>query len=186
MSLQISEEKTKKTPGNITQKRVDPKVIIFACRYCPLIGAEEAGRQKIQMPENFRVIPVECAARVEPDAVIRAFSLGIDGVAVLACHLDGCRYNNANHRSAKQMRLLATLLDTAGIDSRRLLTSYGTAHEAHQFAGLIQNFVNLLEKLPPLKSKGPDRTTDQTIEPDAGNGASHAHGQPVKSGQSGQ
>ena len=182
MSRQASEKITEK----ITREKLGPKILIFACRYCPLIGAEEAGRQRLDIQENFRVISVECASRVEPDAVIRAFSLGIDGVAVLACHLDGCRYNNANHRSAKQMRLLATLLDTAGIDSRRLLTSYGTAHEAHQFAGLIQNFVNLLEKLPPLKSKGPDRTTDQTIEPDAGNGASHAHGQPVKSGQSGQ
>ncbi len=136
----------------LNPKKAFPKIIVFACRYCPMIGAQEAGRARIALPENFRIIEVECASRVEPDTVIRAFSLGIDGVAVLACHLDGCRYNDANHRSARKMKLLATLLDTTGIDSRRLLTSYGTAHEAHQFADLIKGFVNVVEELPCLRS----------------------------------
>lgn len=160
----MSMEASKKA-NRIQQGKAAPKVMIFACRYCPMIGAEEAGRSRLQLPENFRLIPVECASRVEPDAVIRAFSLGIDGVAVLACHLDGCRYNDANHRSAKKMKLLRTLLDTAGIDSRRFLTSYGTAHEAHQFAGLIERFVNVLEELAPLQSLRPTPAvceTDQT------------------------
>jgi coenzyme F420-reducing hydrogenase delta subunit len=151
----------------LNPRKVFPKVIVFACRYCPMIGAQEAGRARIALPENFRIIEVECASRVEPDTVIRAFSLGIDGVAVLACHLDGCRYNDANHRSARKMKLLATLLDTTGIDSRRFLTSYGTAHEAHQFAGLIDKFVNVLEELPCLKSGRPQQdSADGIDEPD--------------------
>ncbi len=48
------------------------KILIFACKWCGLIGADGAGKKRIQLPPQFRVIPVECAALVEPDAVIRA------------------------------------------------------------------------------------------------------------------
>lgn len=129
-----------------------PKVVVFACKWCALIGADAAGKNKIQLPVNFRVIPVECASRVEADAVIRAFSSGIDGVAVMGCHLGGCRYNNANHRAAKRLELLRPLLDTVGIDSRRLFTSFGTAHEHHQFADVIGEFYRRLQDLPPVQA----------------------------------
>lgn len=158
----MSRQAPEKITDKITREKLGPKILIFACRYCPLIGAEEAGRQRLDIQESFRVISVECISRVEPDAVIRAFSLGIDGVAVLGCHLGGCRYNDANHRSAKQMKLLATLLDTVGIDSKRLLVSYGKAHEAHQFAGLIHGFANVLKTLPGIPSTRSDQRNGQS------------------------
>jgi len=43
------------------------KVLIFACKWCGMIGADGAGKKRIQLPAQFRVIPVECAALVEPD-----------------------------------------------------------------------------------------------------------------------
>jgi coenzyme F420-reducing hydrogenase delta subunit len=133
---------------------ISRKILVFACGYCPMMGAREAGLARLPLPANFRVISVACISRVEPDTVIRAFSLGMDGVAVLGCHLDGCRYNHANHRSAKQMKLLKTLLNTVGMDERRLLTGYGTAHEAHQFADLMVDFICLLQGLPPVQEAG--------------------------------
>jgi F420-non-reducing hydrogenase iron-sulfur subunit len=131
-----------------------PKVIVFACKWCALIGADGAGKKRVQLPAHFRVIPVECASRVEPDSIIRAFSIGIDGVAVLGCHIGGCRYNNANHMAIKRLDLLNHLLDTVGIGSKRLLTSYGTAHEYYQFADILQAFfkeVEILSPIPKLK-----------------------------------
>ncbi len=136
--------------GNRQGQSSEPKVIVFACRWCALIGADGAGKKRVQLPLDFRIIPVECAARVEPDSIIRAFSYGIEGVGVLGCHLGGCRYHNANHRAVKRLDLLKMLLDTVGIDSGRLLTSFGTGHEYHQFAGILNDFFQELRGLPPL------------------------------------
>jgi len=127
-----------------------PRVIVFACKWCGLIGADAAGRKHAQLPAGFRVIPVECASRIEADAVIRAFSSGIDGVIVLGCHLGGCRFNAANHRTAKKLKLLYPLLETVGIDSKRFLLSFGTAHEHHQFEDLINRFYQGLQRLAPM------------------------------------
>ena len=127
-----------------------PRILIFACKWCGFIGADAAGKKRISLPSRFRVIPVECAALVETDAILRALAGGIDGIAVLGCHIGGCRYNNANHTAIKRLELLQDLLDTTGIGSSRLLLSFGTAHEDYQFEKIIKNFFDELILLPPL------------------------------------
>ena len=127
-----------------------PRILVFACKWCGLIGADAAGKKRVFLPARFRVIPVECAAIVETDAILRALAGGIDGVAVLGCHIGGCRYNNANHASIKRFELLKDLLDTTGIGGKRLLLSFGTAHEYHQFEEITKNFFDELTALPPL------------------------------------
>ena len=81
----------------MSAERGNVKILVFACRWCGLIGADGAGRKRIELPASYRVIPVDCAGYVEPDAVIRAFASGATGVAVLGCHVGGCRFNDANH-----------------------------------------------------------------------------------------
>ena len=127
-----------------------PKILIFACKWCGLIGADAAGKKRSSLPSMFRVIPVECAALVEPDAIIRALADGIDGIAVLGCHIGGCRYNNANHTAIKRLELLQGLLDTTGIGRRRLLLCFGTAHENHQFEEIVRDFFDELFPLPSI------------------------------------
>jgi F420-non-reducing hydrogenase iron-sulfur subunit len=128
------------------------KILIFACKWCGLIGADGAGKKRIQLPSEFRVIPVECAALVEPDAVIRAFASGMTGVAVLGCHLGGCRFNHANHAAIKRLGLLRTLLDATGIGGNRLLISFGTTHEDHQYAEVVNTFFEELKAMPSTRA----------------------------------
>jgi len=126
------------------------RAALFACRWCALVGADRAGREQIDLPATFRVIPVECAASVEPDLVLRALADGLDGVAILGCHLGGCRHNEANRPARLRLLLLQDLLDTVGLDRRRLLLSWGTAHEGHQFVGLVKGFLTVLADIPAL------------------------------------
>ncbi len=129
-----------------------PRVLVFACRWCAGIGADAAGRGKVDLPPSFRVIGVECAAMVEPDSVLRAFASGADGVAVMGCHLGGCRFNDANHVALKRMEALGDLLDTVGIGRKRLLLSFGTAHEENQYAEVLGTFLRKLAPMPSLEA----------------------------------
>jgi F420-non-reducing hydrogenase iron-sulfur subunit len=129
-------------------KPAEVRAAVFACRWCARIGADRAGKERLAMPPFFRLIEVECACAVEPDLVLRALADGLDGVAVLGCHLGGCRHNEANRTAQARLALLADLLDTIGLDSRRLLLSWGTAHESGQFARLMETFARALSALP--------------------------------------
>lgn len=134
----------------VPQERREVRAAIFACRWCALVGADRAGRERLALPASFRVIPVECAASVEPDLVLRALADGLDGVAVLGCHLGGCRHNGANRPARLRLLLLQDLLDAVGLDRRRLLLSWGTAHEGHQFARLVTEFLSDLAGMPAV------------------------------------
>jgi F420-non-reducing hydrogenase iron-sulfur subunit len=132
----------------LSRTRPQRRAVLFACRWCSLLGADRAGKERIELPAFFRVIPVECAASVEPDLVLRAFADGLDGVAVLGCHLGGCRHNEANRVAHARLGVLRDLLDAVGLDRRRLLLSWGTAHEAAQFGELVRDFAEVLAALP--------------------------------------
>lgn len=124
------------------------RVLVFACRWCGLIGADEAGKRKMDLPSCFRLIPVECAGRVESEFILKAFANGMDGVAVLGCHHGGCRYERANHLAARRLESLRAFLDFIGIGGDRLLINWGEAHEADQFTGLLAGFVTSLASRP--------------------------------------
>lgn len=131
-----------------SEEKREIRAVLFACRWCALLGADRAGRERIDLPASYRLIPVECAASVEPDLVLRAFADGLDGVAVLGCHLGGCRHNEANRPARLRLSMLQDLLDAVGVDRRRLLLSWGTAHEGHQFAAIVREFIATLTGLP--------------------------------------
>jgi F420-non-reducing hydrogenase iron-sulfur subunit len=127
------------------------RAVVFACRYCALIGAHKAGRERIALPAFFDLIAVDCAASVEADLILRAFADGFDGVAVLGCHLGGCRHNEANRTAALRLDVLGGLLEAAGLGRDRLLLSHGAAHEGWQFARTMEDFASRLTALPSLR-----------------------------------
>jgi coenzyme F420-reducing hydrogenase delta subunit len=138
------------------------KALVFACRWCALLGAERAGRERITLDPAFRLIAVECAGGISTDAILRAFADGFHGVAVMGCHLGGCRHNEANRNAHARLELIGTALAGIGIRRERLLLSWGAAHEAAQFAAVLTGFIRDLEQLaisPDLLTMRGDFTT---------------------------
>ncbi len=126
-------------------------ILVFACQWCSLLGAERAARERLPLPDGLRIVPVECAGSVSPEKVLEALLNGAAGVAVLGCHLGGCRHNDANRDAHARLNVLGDLLDTVGVDGRRLLVSFGDAHEARGFSDLMQRFSCTLRSLPEFK-----------------------------------
>ena len=121
--------------------------LVFACRWCSLLGAERAGRERLTLPAGFRLIPVECAGGVSLDLILRAYADGAHGIAVMGCHLGGCRHNEANRNGHARLEMLASSLSVLGVKRERLLLSWGTAHEAAQFATQLSGFMHTIETL---------------------------------------
>jgi len=122
------------------KESVEPKVLIFACDWCPGMGSDRAGQDRLSLPTWFRLIRVDCAAQVSGEWVIKALSEGIEGVMIMGCHLDACRHQEANHRAHKKLETLRWLLEGMGIAPERLCLSWGMGREALPFQGEIQRF----------------------------------------------
>ena len=125
-------------------------ILVFACRWCSLLGAERAARERLPLPDGLRIIPIDCAGSVSPEKVLEALLNGAAGVAVMGCHMGGCRHNDANRDAHVRISVLKDLLDAVGLDGRRLLVSWGDAHEAKGFSDVLQKFAYRLSQLPDL------------------------------------
>jgi ferredoxin len=82
---------------------------------------------------------------------MRAFDEGADGVLVLGCHIGECHYDTGNHRAAKRIPTLKSMMAFAGLDPQRLHLDWVSASEGERFSRLVTEFTDTLRQLGPIK-----------------------------------
>src|SRR5512136_1868222 len=142
------------TKGAAEGGEFHPKVIVFCCNWCSYAGADLAGVSRLQMPYDFRVVRVMCSGRVDPEHIVKAFSMGADGVLVLGCHPADCHYIGGNYRTRRRIPLLKMLIQQFGFDSDRLRLEWVSAGEGEKFQKTIVEFTNTIKELGPSPYRG--------------------------------
>lgn len=129
----------------------EPLILAFLCNWCSYAGADLAGTSRIQYPANVKVIRVMCSGRVDPAFILKAFSIGVDGVFVGGCHPGDCHYIKGNLVARRRIFGLKRLLEAVGIDPQRLKLDWVSASEGAKFAQTISDFTQTLKELGSLK-----------------------------------
>jgi coenzyme F420-reducing hydrogenase delta subunit/ferredoxin len=129
----------------------EPKIIGFLCTWCSYTGADLAGTVRLKSPWNMRAVRVPCSGRVSPELVMRAFDEGADGVLVLGCHIGECHYDTGNHRAAKRIPILKSMMAFTGLEPERLKLDWVSASESDRYAKLVTEFTESIRVLGPVK-----------------------------------
>jgi F420-non-reducing hydrogenase iron-sulfur subunit len=127
----------------------EPKIVAFCCNWCSYAGADLAGTSRIQYSPNVRVIRVMCSGRVNPLFVLKALSIGADGVLVLGCHPGDCHYIEGNYKAMRRIPLLKKMLKQLGIEDERVRLEWVSASEGAKFAEVTDNFTQAIKNLGP-------------------------------------
>jgi coenzyme F420-reducing hydrogenase delta subunit/ferredoxin len=128
----------------------EPRIIAFLCSWCSYTGADTAGIARMKSPANIRAIRVPCSGRVSPELVMRTFDEGADGVLVLGCHIGECHYDTGNHRAAKRLPVLHTLMQFIGLESDRFRLDWVSASEGERFSHIATEFTEKVRSLGPI------------------------------------
>lgn len=128
----------------------EPKIVAFCCNWCSYAGADLAGTTRLQYPANVRIIRVMCSGRVDPAFVLKAFSLGADGVIVAGCHPSDCHYINGNEKTAMRGIFLSEFLEDAGLEPQRFRVEWIAGSEGQKFADVVKKMVAELQTLGPI------------------------------------
>lgn len=139
-----STEKIIKTIEVLSKFRGKPKIIAFCCRSCGYGAADQAGLKKIQYQPNMFVVEVPCTGRVDSSFILRAFELGFDGVMVVGCRQDSCRYIDGSEKVKKKIKLIKGALGTFA--KNRVKQESLSADQGNKFAELVDKFYTELEK----------------------------------------
>ncbi|HUX98412.1 MAG TPA: hydrogenase iron-sulfur subunit, partial [Candidatus Deferrimicrobium sp.] len=139
-----STEKIMKTIETLAKFKAKPKIIAFCCRSCGYAAADEAGLKKISYNPNIFIVWVPCTGRVDTSFILRSFELGFDGVLIVGCKKDSCRYIDGVEKVKHKVKLIKELLGPFA--RNRLIHRSLSANEGNLFAEIVNNFYNELEE----------------------------------------
>lgn len=111
-----------------------PVILGFFCNWCSYAGADLAGSMRSSYPANLRIVRVPCSGRVDPVLVLKALSMGADGVLVAGCHPGECHYRRGNLFARRRLVLLSEMLELFGYDRRRFRVEWISASEGERVA----------------------------------------------------
>ena len=132
----------------------EPKILVIACNWCSYSAADLAGTSRMFYAPNIRIIRVMCSGRVDPQFVLEALGNGIDGVLIAGCHPPAdCHYVNGNYKAFRRYKLLKRLLKDMGIEEERVRLEWISASEADKWVEVVNQMVEDIKKLGPIKSK---------------------------------
>lgn len=125
----------------------------ICCNWSPYACYTAAGMGRLKMPPNFRLLRVMCIGRINQALILRAFEYGADGVILLECKDEDCRYGpgpEVGHVNVQRARKILRLL---GIDQERLLERSFASHEKEEFVQALWDFAERIEKMGPDPAK---------------------------------
>lgn len=131
------------------------KVSLFGicCNWSPYACYNAAGMAHLEMPANFRLVRVMCIGRINQAMILRAFEYGADGVILLECKDEDCRYGpgpEVGHTNVERVRELLRLL---GIGQQRLVERSFASHEKEEIVQALWEFAEKIESMGPNPAK---------------------------------
>ena len=95
------------------------KIYLFFCSNS--LDADAARRYaKNRNDEQLKTISLPCSGKVDLLYLIKAFETGADGVVIVTCRQDACRYLEGNLRAAKRAQAVDSLLEEVGLGRGRI------------------------------------------------------------------
>lgn len=90
--------------------------------------------------------------------VLRAFSNGMDGVFIGACHLNECNYiTHGNFVAMNMVLLVKKIMEHIGLNPVRLRMQFMSGAEANVFVESTDSFIKTIKQLGPIgKNEGLD------------------------------
>ncbi|MHA1438792.1 MAG: FAD-dependent oxidoreductase [Promethearchaeota archaeon] len=140
-----SSEKILKTIEILSKFKRSPKIIAFSCRSCGYAAADDAGLKKISYTPNIFIVQVPCTGRVDTNFIIKSFESGFDGVMIIGCRKDACRYIDGVEKVERKIKLLTNILGEKY--ANRIILKHMNAVEGSIFAESINKFYEELSEV---------------------------------------
>jgi coenzyme F420-reducing hydrogenase delta subunit len=131
------------------------RLLGICCNWSPYACYNAAGMARKEFPSNFRLIRVMCIGRINQALILRAFEYGADGVVLLECNDEDCRYGPGPEVGHENVRRVRKLLHLLGIGQERLVEKSFGAHERNEIVSALWEFAGNIERLGPITQTAP-------------------------------
>jgi coenzyme F420-reducing hydrogenase delta subunit len=129
------------------------RILGICCNWSPFACYNAAGMTGMSMPANFHLIRVMCIGRINQALILRAFEFGADGVILLECTDEDCRYGPGPEVGHENVHRVRRILHLLGIRQERLVERTFGANEKEELVRTLWNFTEEMEALGTLMAK---------------------------------
>jgi len=134
------------------------QILGICCNWSPFACYNAAGMTGMNMPSGFRLIRVMCIGRINQALILRAFEYGADGVILLECKDDDCRYGPGPEVGHENVHRVRRILHLLGIRQERLVECTFGAHEKAVLVRTVWKFASEIDSFGPLTAKNRRKT----------------------------
>jgi len=131
------------------------RLLGILCNWSPFACFNAAAMAHLELPPEYSFMRVMCIGRINQALILRAFEYGADGVILLECRDEDCRYGpgpEVGHSNVDRVRRLLHLL---GIGQSRLVEKSFQAHEKEELVRTLWEFAAQIKALGPNPAKPP-------------------------------
>ncbi len=129
----------------MSKLKTKQKVILFTCNWHAYSSLEAVGRQGLSYSTVVVPIRLSCLGRISPGIILKAFEEGAEGVLLLGCPEDLCRYETGNLEVTKVVEETRSLLKLLGYNENRLGFDLLPAESAEIYLETLNDFLGRLE-----------------------------------------
>lgn len=134
------------------EKEFQPKIIAFCCENSGWLAAEATARHGLCYPEKVDLIKLPCSGKIDVLYFMKALEKA-DGVMILACHKENCKFLKGNERAASRVVQTRRLLQETGIEEDRVAIHYLAANMGNKFVEIVRNMFDKVRELGPNPGK---------------------------------
>ena len=129
----------------------EPEVVVLYCQQCVIDGVNVVVESQQSSGFSMRPVMLPCSSKVEVPYVLKILEEGIDGVEIVACPVNKCRFLIGSHRAEKRVEYVRRLLDEISIGAERLGLSRGLGLSAKKLSGLAESRAQAVKASGPIQ-----------------------------------
>jgi coenzyme F420-reducing hydrogenase delta subunit len=137
---------------------IKPRIAIVPCKWHPLTAMENAAKDGLTYDARAVVAPVKCSGLVKVSYLLRLFAKGVEGVLVLGCQEEDCRYYNGSRRCGDIVKETREILELAGIPGERLGFELVSESGGKQVNKMIKAFLKQFRKVVKKEARRRQRS----------------------------
>ena len=124
-----------------------PKLVAYACENSGTLAAEFAKSLQPELQENLQIVSVPCSGKIDALFLLKALEQGADGVLLLVCHKENCKYVWGNERADKRKEQVQRRLAEIGLEGDRVDIVHLAANQGNQFNASVRSMVDKINQL---------------------------------------
>jgi F420-non-reducing hydrogenase iron-sulfur subunit len=131
-----------------------PRIVAVYCRNAVSSSANmpEGERKAKGFRAYFAALP--CSSKIEPSYLLKIIADGADGVVVVACPENSCRFMVGNVRAEKRINYVRGLLEEAKMGAERVVLERGQNLTEDDLLEIVRRRIEPLKNLGPNPMKG--------------------------------